>query len=367
MINVLGLCSYPIEAAATRYRLAQFVEPLKENGINLEISPFLDSAGFASLYQNQNLSKKIAGIGMPFFQRLSEISKIKKFDLIYVQREAMLFGPVFFEWIYQKVGNIPMILDLDDATYISYVSPTYGKVGSFFKFFSKTDSLIKRANLVVCGNRFIAEYVEKQGGQAIIVPTVVDTNIFSPIKKNNEIPIIGWIGTHSTFPLLQSIFPVLEELAINYKFILKIVGSGEKNVEIKGVTIENLPWKMERETEDFQSLDIGLYPIATSDSAVNEWILGKSGFKAIQYMAVGIPFVVTPIGVCAEMGEENITHLTATSKREWYNALEKLLADKNLRERLGMRARQNSLETYTVEKQVEILVNTFQKVSKIDL
>ncbi len=354
-MRVLGLCSYPVEAAATRYRLSQFVEPLAEKGIDLDISPFLDSRQFALLYQNKSLLQKVFGLIKPISRRVSEIAKIRRYDALLVQREAMIFGPAVFEWIFQKVGKIPLILDLDDATYIAYKSPTYGSLGSFFKFFGKTDNLIKRADTVICGNRFIAEYVEKKGTKTEIVPTVVDTGIFVPVAKDNEIPVLGWIGTHSTFPLLQSIFPVLQKLAQKHRFVLKIVGAGTENITLDGVNIENLAWDLARETADFQSLDIGLYPITTSASASEEWILGKSGFKAIQYMAVGVPFVVTPIGVCAELGIDGVTHLTATGENEWFEALSKLLRSSELRRTIGENGRKFAAENYTVAQQTEKL------------
>lgn len=361
-MRVLGLCSYPIESAATRYRLAQFVKPLAEKGIELEISPFLDSRQFSLLYQNKSLPAKIFSLAKPILKRLSEIAEIKKYDALFIQREAMFFGPAFFEWIFQKFGNLPLVLDLDDATYISYTSPTYGKLGSFFKFFGKTDNLIKRADAVICGNRFIAEYVEKQGTKTVIVPTVADTDEFHPIEKNNEIPIIGWIGTHSTFPLLESIFPVLQKLSEKHDFILKIVGAGRENVEINGVKVENLAWNLERETSDFQSLDIGLYPITTSQSASNEWLLGKSGFKAIQYLAVGIPFVVTPIGVCAEIGADKETHFTALNENQWFDSLSKLLESSDLRLQMGKNGRKNALQNYTIAQQTIKLADTLKSL-----
>lgn len=365
-MRVLGLCSYPIESAATRYRLAQFVEPLAEKGINLEVSSFLDKEQFALLYQNKSLFKKIFGIAKPVSRRFFETLPARRFDLLFVQREAMFFGPGIFEWLFQKIGNLPMILDLDDATYIPYESPTYGRIGSLFKFFGKTDNLIRRADAVICGNRFIAEYVEKKGTKTVIIPTVADTDKFVPLEKNNVIPVLGWIGTHSTFPLLESIFPVLQRLAQKHEFVLKIVGSGRERIEIEGVKVENLRWNLEREIADFQSLDVGLYPIAVSASASNEWLLGKSGFKAIQYLAVGIPFVVTPIGVCAEIGVPGATHFNATSGEDWYNALDKLISDVNLRKLMGRRARLYSEENYALNQQSEKLAAAFKSIFKSD-
>jgi glycosyltransferase involved in cell wall biosynthesis len=360
-MNVLGLCSYPVEAAATRYRLTQYIEPLKNKGINLAVQPFLDSGQFKNFYKNKNFLPKAASLIFPFLRRTIDSLSAGKYDLLFVQREAMFFGPGLFERLYQKIGKLPMILDLDDATYIKYVSPTYGKLGSSLKFFGKTDNLIKRSEAVVCGNRFIAEYVENKGKKTIIVPTVVDTDKFYPVEKNNEIPVIGWIGTHSTFPSVQALFPVLQDLAKKYDFRLKIVGAGREKIEIEGVRVENLEWNLEREIDDFQSLDIGLYPLATSGSASREWLVGKSGFKAIQYMSVGVPYVVTPIGVCKEIGVEGETHFAALDKEQWLAALEKLLQSGERRKSMGDSGRNHALENYTVPQQTEKVASVFRE------
>ena len=371
MIKVLGLCSYPIESAATRYRLAQFVEPLTEKEISLEVSPFLDSEQFKFFYNKRSMFSTALKIWKPFLRRLLESFRMRKYDLLLVQREAMIFGPVFFERLFQRIGNIPLILDLDDATYISYVSPTYGRFGSFFKFFGKTDNLITRADVVICGNRFIAKYVQGKGTKTAIIPTVVDTDKFYPIERKREVPVIGWVGTHSTFPLLKSVFPVLQKLAKKHEFVLKVVGAGAEHIILDGVQVENKMWSLETEISDFQSLDIGLYPMATSASASDEWLLGKSGFKAIQYLAVGVPFVVTPIGVCAEIGEADVSHFEAVTEEDWYDALDILLTDRTRREKMGKAGRNFALRDFTIgmhcEKLKDILEGVYEKSRNLGL
>lgn len=351
-MKVLGLCSYPLEAACTRYRLMQFVEPLAENDIDLTVAPFLNKTEFANFYKSGGTTLKAVRLLNSAWKRAVKVFEARHFDALFVQREAMLFGPPLFEWLYRKIGNCPLILDLDDATYLSYISPTYGRIGSALKFFGKTNKLIDWSEIVICGNRHIAEYVEGRGKKAIVVPTVVDTDEFHPIEKENaDVPVIGWIGTHSTFPLLLEIFSVLQRLAQKYRFTLKIVGAGKSEISLDGVDVENLDWKLEREIEDFQSLDIGLYPLEATESVSKEWLAGKSGFKAIQYMAVGIPFVVTPVGVCAEIGIENETHFSALTKEQWYESLVKLLESAELRKQMGKNGRNYALEHYTVSQQ----------------
>lgn len=360
-MKVLALCSFPRESAATRYRLMQYIDPLAEKEIELTVLPYFGTKEYAILYKSGYTMKKGFQIAYLTGKRILDSLKAHKFDVLLVQREAMIFGPPIFEWLSKTIGKCPLILDLDDATYIPYVSPTFGKLGTALKFFGKTNQMIDWSETVICGNRFIAKHVEGRGKKTTIVPTVVDTDRFCPVEKDeNKIPIIGWIGTHTTFPFLEAIFPVLSDLAQKYEFVLKVIGSGQEEIKIDGVNVENLTWSLTREIEDFQSMDIGLYPMKVSESVSKEWIQGKSGFKAIQYMSVGIPFTVTPLGVTSEMGIKNKTHFTATNNEEWYGSLEKLLKSKDLRKKMGKEGRKYALDNYTVSQQVEKIADTLR-------
>ena len=355
-MKVLGLASYPVEAAGTRYRLQQFVEPLAERGIELTIHPFLDSKQFAQLYRRQSALRNGAGLIKSALLRARDVLEARKADVTLVQREAMMFGPPMVEWLTTHVMKRPLVLDLDDATWVSYTSPTYGSVGKVLKWFRKTDDLIRWSSVVTCGNRVIADYVTRQGATARVIPTVVDTEIFRPARRRaaGEQPVLGWIGTHSTFPYLESIFPVLQELARTHAFRLKVVGAGTDAVRIPGVIVENLPWKLDREIADFQSLDIGLYPIDARLYS-DKWAAGKSGFKALQYMAVGVPYVATPVGAAAEIGAAGLTHFLARSDDEWRSSLLMLLADAKRRETMGAAGRDHVTAHYGLPAQADKL------------
>jgi hypothetical protein len=221
-MKVLALASYPVEAAATRFRLQQFVEPLAARGVTLSIHSFLDSQQFKQLYRQKSWPRTALGLLKSSLRRLKDLEAARQADVILIQREAMMFGPPIIEWLGARVMKRPMVLDLDDATYVSYTSPTYGGLGSVLKWFSKTDDLIRWARIVTCGNRGIAEYVSSKGTEARVIPTVVDTNVFQPGPgRSAQNPLVlGWIGTHSTFPYLESIFPALGDLARRHKFRL---------------------------------------------------------------------------------------------------------------------------------------------------
>src|SRR5437588_5558232 len=194
-MKVLALASYPTQAACTRYRLEQYVAPLAARGITLEIRPFLEAQMFEKLYRGQSWWRTAFGLTKRAFGRLKDVAAARRVDVILVQREAMIFGPPVIEWLIARLLKRPMVLDLDDATYVPYTSPTYGRVAKTLKFFSKTDDLIRWSQVVICGNQGVADYVESKGGRSSIVPTVVDTEQFAPVKKAEnaaQAVVVGW-------------------------------------------------------------------------------------------------------------------------------------------------------------------------------
>lgn len=363
-MNVLALASYPVEAAATRFRLQQFIEPLARRGVTLTIVPFIDSKHFAQLYSQKSIAATVFGLIRSALRRLTDLRLARKADVVLIQREAMIVGPPLIEWMTTRVLKRPMVLDLDDATYVSYTSPTYGGVGKALKWFSKTDDLIRWADIVTCGNSSIAEYVSSKGARARFIPTVVDTEIFRPAPRatSDSAIVLGWVGTHSTFPYLQTIFPVLANLAQRHKIRLKVVGAGTANIELPGVEVESLAWRLDREVEDFQSLDIGLYPI--DEKRYEGWASGKSGFKAVQYMAVGIPYVATPVGGSNEIGEAGVTHLFAKTHDEWYRALEDLIINPERRRAMGVAGREHVTKHYGLDDQAGKLAEALREAAE---
>lgn len=345
-MRVLALTSYPVEAAATRYRLQQMVAPLADHGIELDIRPLLSRAAFAGLYDRGSAGRTAWRLGHAHLRRLGDIFDVRGADVVLLQREAALLGPPVVEALIEVLGRRPMVLDLDDPTWIAYDSPTFGRAGRLLKWAAKTDWLIDRATLVTGGSRAIVEHAARRGAAARLVPTVVDTEVFRPrTPPCTGAPLVGWIGSHSTLPYLESIAPALGRAAARSSFDLVVVGGDVAPVAVDGIAVDQRAWTMAREVVDFRSLDVGLYPLAD-----DEWTRGKSGFKAIQYLACGVPFVVSPIGATCEIGLAGLTHLAATSLDEWADAVHRLVADPELRATMGAAGRAHALEHYTVAK-----------------
>jgi glycosyltransferase involved in cell wall biosynthesis len=151
---------------------------------------------------------------------------------------------------------------------------------------------------------------------------------------------IGWTGTFSTSEYLNLLRPVFQRLAERVDFRLKVIGNFDWQLD--GVDLEVVRWTAEREVEDLQAFDIGVYPLS-----IDDWVTGKSGLKAIQYMAFGLPTVATNVGTTPLLIRHGENGLLVRTGEEWLEALERLVGDPRLRRRLGEAAREDAVAKYS--------------------
>jgi glycosyltransferase involved in cell wall biosynthesis len=204
--------------------------------------------------------------------------------------------------------------------------------------------------------------MRERGIPATIVPTIVDVDRFVPRGKRHEDVhqsdvVIGWIGTHSTYVYFRTLLPALQRLAATHRFKVRVVGAGVTDAPASGVNIELKPWRLDTELDDLQSFDLAVYPIVQE-----EWAEGKSGFKAVQYLACGIPFVASPVGIVSQIGIPGVTHLEARSEDEWVAALGRLVTDAALRATMSREGRAYAVREYSTRHVASVLANVFRAV-----
>ncbi len=324
-----------------RFRIEQWEPILAEGGIQITYAPFENDELRAILYQGGKVLQKIGVVTRNLRRRSRELSDAGEFDLVYVFREAALLGPPWFERKIAKTG-VPMVFDFDDAVFVSYKSPSNGYL-SYLKFPSKTGEIIRLSAHVMAGNEYLAEYARRFNQSVTVIPTTIDTDKYTVVEKSEpETLTVGWSGSFSTIQHLDTIRDVLQELGRSEKFKLRVIGT--PSYKVPNVDTEAMQWRSETEIEDLREIDIGLMPLPDED-----WTKGKCGLKALQYMALGIPTICSPVGVNSTIIKDGVNGFLADTKEEWIRKIKGLMGSVELRKKLGKAGRETVEREYSAK------------------
>ncbi len=340
--RVLLLATYPLHSVpGQRFRFEQYLEPLHREGFDIDVRPVLDARTLAVLQRAGAWRPKTEALARATLGRVRDLVRARRYSFAFVSREAFPAGPALVERALGTLG-VPYIFDLDDAIYLPNVSEVNRVMGRF-KFAGKTSSIARDATLVLAGNRHLAAWAQRHNDEVMIVPTTIDTEHYvRPERPDTARPLcIGWSGSTTTLHYLDVLAPVLRDLQRELGVRLRVIGSDD--YRIAGAQVESLPWREASEIQDLAEIDIGLMPLPD-----NEWARGKCGLKALQYMALGIPTVMSPVGVNVEIARGGAA-LLAASLPQWREALTRLLGDPAERGRLARAGRERVERSYSVD------------------
>jgi glycosyltransferase involved in cell wall biosynthesis len=353
-VKVIAYTKYDREAASTRQRLLQYLPALADAGIAIEYRPLLGNDYVRSLATGERASR--LAIARAFARRFHQLRQPHDADLIWIYAELFPWLPAAAERLAFRPG-LPVIHDMDDAFFVPYDRSDHALVRRLLG--GKLRPLIRGASACTCGNGYLADYARPLCPRTLVVPTVVDTASYVPAEQDPPRPLtIGWIGSPSTWPLVRSLLPLLEELCRTAAIRVKAVGAGAAARADGFPGLDLIDWSERTEVAEVQSMDIGIMPLVDSP-----FVRGKSGYKLIQYMACGMPVVATPIGVNAEIVDHGVSGYLASSPDEWRRALLGLIADAELRARMGAAGRQRAVERYSLASQAPRLVDLFRSVA----
>jgi glycosyltransferase involved in cell wall biosynthesis len=343
-MHILFIVPYPPgRAPSQRFRFEQYLDFLTEAGHTYRLVPFISEATWQILYKPGHTLAKATGILGGFFRRLWLLFSVPSYDFVFVHREASPIGPPVFEWVIAKVMGKKLIYDFDDAIWIPNTSEA-NKVVAGVKWHHKVESICRWAFKVSCGNAYLRDYAKQFNKQAVVNPTTIDTLHLHNQVRDQRAPgrlIIGWTGTHSTLKYLHQVVPILAELETRYDFEFRVISNQPPQLPLRSLCFQ--PWNKTTEILDLASLHVGLMPLED-----DPWAKGKCAFKALQYMALGIPAVVSPVGMNTEVVQQEQNGYVCATPEEWQDALETLLKNTELRIRLGEVARNTVVERYSV-------------------
>jgi len=302
-INILAIISRDLQKGSTKYRIAQYLEFLRSKGVNVE---FIKRTAINA----------------------SVVKKARQFDLVFNQKCLFRYS------LARKLmaNSRRTMFDFDDAI---YTRP--GKAHSLLtrlRVKSRLHLWLKRSDIVTTSNHFLARYARQYSDSVEVLPMALDLDTWKPIgKSSGEKITIGWAGAPVNVPLIESFDSVLFFLLKKYSFLKLAIFSGQK--PRLNCPFEYYSFQPGHEPAFVQNVDIGLLPLTNE-----EYSMGKSPIKAIQYLACGVPVVGNVIGATGEILNEK-NSIAVSSEAEWISGLEKLITNRDLAKSMGQAGREH--------------------------
>lgn len=348
----------PDRTPSQRFRFEQYLEHLTANGFECEVSYLIREQDDNVFYSSGNYLKKCAILARSILKRLGELWRAQQYAVVFVQREGFMLGTAFFERGMAK--RTKMIFDFDDSIWLQGVSAGNRRLG-FLKDSSKTAKLIQMSDLIFAGNPVLAEYAMQFNRNVCIIPTTIDTDKYQRTALSTSDRVcVGWSGSFSTIDHFTSCLPALQLIKARFgeRVYFKVIGDGNYRNEDLG--IQGVEWSREDELEELSEIDIGLMPLPDT-----EWTKGKCGLKGLQYMALGIPAIMSPVGVNTEIIQDGVNGFLAKDRDEWVRKISLLVDDPQLRRKLGDRGRETVIERYSVIAFRDQYVRRFKELTSV--
>jgi glycosyltransferase involved in cell wall biosynthesis len=333
---------------SSRFRVRQYIPLLAANGISVkEYIPF-KSRSDTHWYNDYPLPVQILpqlwATALRVVAKVPAIVGSYQADLTWIQREFLT--PVATT---EVLTSRPRLFDVDDAIWLR-MKATSG----FAKW------ITRRMDGVICGNQWIADYFADCGTPSWVIPTGVDPYYWHPPVAPSSRPFqFGWMGTSGNLRYLyeieEALATVFAECADARLLVVSDKAPTFSRLPVDRVTY--LPWSVGGEAEAMRQMDVGLMPLEDS-----EWERGKCSFKALTYMATGIPIVVSPVGMNQELLAENNVGLGPNGSDEWVDALVTLYRDDTVRTAMGRAGRQVVESRYSTDVTGRQLIAAFRQI-----
>ena len=344
--KILVICPYPKgEQAGQRLKYEQQFSNFEKLGFEVVVEPFMDKDMWTILYKKGFFIKKVIGTLKGYFRRFALIFQLYKYEIVYIFLWATPFEDYIFERLFIFFSK-KIVYDIEDNVLImekNEINPiTY-----YLKSKNKITYLIKNSTKIITSSKKLIEIcneISKKNNSVYIPPGIDIIRYSDSIQYSKDKTItIGWTGTFTSKRYLDAVIPILVKLSKIRKIKLLVISNFEYNVP--DLDVEVIPWTKDHEIQDLLKMDIGIYPLIDE-----KWVAGKSGLKALQYMALGIPTIASNIGNSQEVIKHMKDGILVNNEDEWLNAFLLLIDNIDLRKKLGQQSREKVFQEYTVEK-----------------
>ena len=250
-------------------------------------------------------------------------------------------------WLARR--NPRLIFDFDDAIHLGNRQKKLRRILPHFAW-------------ITPGNHYLAKFSRQVNQNVAIWPTVVNADFYKPTAARKPGPIrIGWSGSNSTMkyclPLLER---PIQQLARTERFEFVVICNVDPQLRWAGISTRFIPWTAETEVSGLQEFDLGLMPLRDEP-----FERGKCGLKAIQYMGIGLPALVSPVGVNQEIVVDGETGFHCRQEQDWVDRLTMLVRDEHLRGKMGRSGRDRVICKYSVKYLVNQMLALFEQIAAV--
>ncbi|WP_409200103.1 glycosyltransferase [Methanobrevibacter sp. DSM 116169] len=310
----------------------------------------------------------IYGMDSYHLMDFNEILNKKVFDIIIVERILP-----FLDILLEKSLNqgIKLIYETDDDLLsVEENSPSFEYVN---RCRNEIADFINASDVVVTATDNLAQRFNESNVEVIKNYHIANLLPIQKFRENNTNTIkIGYFGTKTHSKDLAIIKDVIKKLKKEMKeqhdilVEFEIIGGFNEDLDENWFSNIELP-ENSMNFEIFMNWlsqnanwDIGIAPL--EDSFFNN---GKSELKYIEFSALGIPGVFSDVEVYNSVVIDGFNGYLASNNEEWFEKLQKLVLDENLRKDFISNAQRNILENYSLNDRVKqwekILLNLGKK------
>lgn len=354
--SICIICPYPLDTVpGQRLKYEQYLHAISDNGYDITVAPFFTNKEFSILYTRRSYHLKSIAFIKGVFRRIKLLFSLPRYNGIYIFLNVVPLGPPLLDFLYIHYSKAS-IFDIDDMVHLS-PSSSFNPLVALFKSKSRYYMLMAKSNYVITCTPYLFELASRFNPKVIDISSTVDTSRYLPVNKyvNSRPLTIGWSGSHSTVEYLHLLDEVFKELAREIPFKLLVLGADR--FTLPGVDVEVRPWTSSSEISNLQDIDIGVYPLPDSP-----WILGKSGLKAIQYMALGIPTVASNLGCNSRVIQHSSSGYLVDDNDQWLSTLKMLMLSPDLRRNIGSAARKSIVERFSLQACLPSYLSVFNEV-----
>jgi len=357
--KILVLCPAPVNVCPSqRLKYEQYFGYFQAEGYRCDVSSFYSLKAWSIIHKPGYTAEKIFWVVCGYLKRSFDLLRMPFYGGLYIHLWVTPLGFPIFELL-TKALNRKIIYDIDDMIFLKKQN-SFNKFWSTLKGRKKPYLLMKEAGHVIVCTPKLEEIARRYNQRVTDISSTINMQVYKPVEeyKNNGTTVLGWTGSFSGIEYLKTLDNVLRKVANNRKIKLMVIFNiTDKKFGLSGVDVENIQWSQKAEVENLQKIEIGLYPLIK-----DEWGLGKSGLKAIQYMSLGIPVVATSFGANLRVIENGVSGFLVDSQNEWVEAIIKLIDDCDLRKKIGIAARQRVEKYFSLEANKDKYLGIFEEV-----